>query len=50
VSNIDKSYRKNEGGEADGAAGAAAADADKASLFQTFSDTLLTTFTPGSWR
>ena len=47
MSNIDKSYRKNEGGEADGAAGAAAADADKASLFRTFSDTLLTTFTPG---
>jgi serine/threonine protein kinase len=47
ASNLEKSYRRNEGGEADGAAGAAAADADKASLFQTFSDTLLQTFTPG---
>jgi serine/threonine protein kinase len=41
ASKLEKSYRRNEGGEAD------AADADKASLFQTFSDTLLTTFTPG---
>jgi serine/threonine protein kinase len=47
ASNIEKSNRKNEGGQADGAAEAAAADADKASLFQTFSDTLLQTFTPG---
>ena len=41
ASKLEKSYRRNEGGEAD------AADADKASLFQTFSDTLLATFTPG---
>jgi hypothetical protein len=47
ASKLEKSYRKGEGGEADGAAGAAAADTDKASLFRTFSDTLLTTFTPG---
>jgi serine/threonine protein kinase len=52
ASKLDKSYRKSEGGEANGAAGTAvadadSADADKASLFQTFSDTLLQTFTPG---
>ena len=47
TSKLEKSYRKNDGGEADGTTGAAAADADKASLFQTFSDTLLNTFTPG---
>ena len=52
ASKLDKSYRKSEGGEANGAAGTAvadadSADADKASLFQTFSDTLLQTFTTG---
>jgi hypothetical protein len=44
ASKLEKSYRNNEG---PATTPAAAADGPSASLYATFADTLLTTFTPG---